>query len=818
MKTSTLTILNSFKLLKRRSLRSFKMVSLAKIGTIKSVFPKLISLSLGRLDRIKARVRMSNNLIQFIQRMSVHHGDAYTIKWLKCSSVALQKYIAGDPISSLRSLEPKIPLPRLINGCPSIISKTDRKLIREGNTWVRRFWLTQFALYRVLKFPSRVDLSSITDPYSGSSSFLIQQIQLAKDFNPFAIYAKDFKFLPPTTLVFSQKSSPSNGISYQGILTDYHNLSRGSWILGEDLGPRLEWLNIVAYVEVLRKSGLNMRRWDSIIHSLDSLLENLKINGMKLPSKSSIFGTGLSQFALKHESAGKIRIFALLDSISQSVLRPLHDSLFDILRCIPNDGTFDQDASVSRSADKLAKYGVAYSLDLSSATDRLPSRLTAQILQSILSIEGFGDAWLKVMIDRDFCLSSLDQVYALEGEKYIPQYFRYSVGQPMGGLSSWAGLAITHHWIMQAVSLRCSRKFSNLSLVTWEDRYEVLGDDIVIFDENLAQEYLIFMRELGVGINLTKSLSKSSDTFEFAKRTISRGVNISGLSFQQALSSSSLGSRVSDAYTYSSLGLVRTASHLGHLLAAKPTSSSFRKMKEIGLPALSLYNLLFSKEIIELERVLECIVNPRFEDFDFEKAKFDLPLHSMLRHCLDLIRLKGSNTSEWGLAPSGVLPSSLAYPFSRQDDREEVSSEYEPHLVAVILQEALAKSKTLVRDYENLIKRGAVTVYKGQGTKLLQAQVSGFFEDLIIEFSDLDVSDFCDEIESMLYRHAKYPKYSISEALSTLDRVENLIFRFTFKTEMSRSKYEQDSSPIIKMLRKSEGSIPIPYWQTSALP
>lgn len=23
--------------------------------------------------------------------------------------------------------------------------------------------------------------------------------------------------------------------------------------------------------------------------------------------------------------------------------------------------------------------------------------------------------------------------------------YRYSVGQPMGGLSSWAGLAITHH-------------------------------------------------------------------------------------------------------------------------------------------------------------------------------------------------------------------------------------------------------------------------------------------------------------------------------------------------------------------------------------
>lgn len=135
-----------------------------------------------------------------------------------------------------------------------------------------------------------------------------------------------------------------------------------------------------------------MRRWDSLLYSLDSLLENVRSEGLKLPIKSSIFGTGLSQFAIKQEAAGKMRIFALLDSITQSVLRPLHDSLFDILRKIPNDGTFDQDGSVNRSIEKMAKYGVAYSLDLSSATDRLPVRLTSRILETILGIEGFGEA------------------------------------------------------------------------------------------------------------------------------------------------------------------------------------------------------------------------------------------------------------------------------------------------------------------------------------------------------------------------------------------------------------------------------------------
>lgn len=103
-------------------------------------------------------------------------------------------------------------------------------------------------------------------------------------------------------------------------------------------------------------------------------------------------GTGLSQLAFKAEAAGKVRVFALIDSISQSLLRPLHDACFDILRMLPNDGTFDQDASVKRSSEKVEKYGVAYSFDLSAATDRLPAKLTAAIFQDLFQIPGLGDA------------------------------------------------------------------------------------------------------------------------------------------------------------------------------------------------------------------------------------------------------------------------------------------------------------------------------------------------------------------------------------------------------------------------------------------
>lgn len=144
-------------------------------------------------------------------------------------------------------------------------------------------------------------------------------------------------------------------------------------------------------------------------------------------------------------------MFALVDAITQSYLAPLHDELFSLLRLIPNDGTFDQTASIYRSSEKSSKYGCAFSFDLSAATDRLPVDLTAAILSEVSSVSGLGEAWKRLLTERDFCLSdSLMKQYGVVGSS---GRLRYSVGQPMGALSSWAGLAITHHWILQYCSL-----------------------------------------------------------------------------------------------------------------------------------------------------------------------------------------------------------------------------------------------------------------------------------------------------------------------------------------------------------------------------
>lgn len=297
-------------------------------------------------------------------------------------------------------------------------------------------------------------------------------------------------------------------------------------------------------------------------------------------------------------------------------------------------------------------------------------------------------------------------------------------------------------------------------------------------------------------INPAKSINRSSQALEFAKRTVVGGNDCSAISLQQLISSRSLGSKVSNAYLFIQKGLISTVPHLAQILTGSVKPSCFRNLKQVGLPALSLLNLLAQKEFVELRRVLEVMINPRYEDFDLEKASFDLPLHSLLRQCLNSLNLKDTE-----------------YLFSKEADRKELAQEYIPFLSATILQEALAKAKSLTDEYDRLVRKGASSLFNERKapTTLVMAQFEGFFEDVANNLSGFDPSDLADDIEDILYRHAKTQDVSVSTALSWLDKVEAQIFKFTFKTEKSNSKFEKDSSPILKLLRKSEGSILIPY-------
>jgi hypothetical protein len=233
------------------------------------------------------------------------------------------------------------------------------------------------------------------------------------------------------------------------------------------------------------------------------------------------------KLAPKYETAGKIRIFAMVDAWTNWFLRPLHDLLFSIiLNRIPQDGTFDQMRPVWELLKRNRHRGL-FSLDLTAATDRIPVVLQQRLLAEMLDAP-FAASWKGLMVDRQFALT-------VKGLPQMPS-LRYAVGQPMGALSSWAMLAITHHFIVQSAAWQSGI----LQPGVWYTNYAVLGDDLVIGNPEVKKKYLLILDKLGVQCGLAKSLvSPKGEALEFAKRTVFRGVDVSPIPFKEVAAASS---------------------------------------------------------------------------------------------------------------------------------------------------------------------------------------------------------------------------------------------------------------------------------------
>lgn len=91
-------------------------------------------------SKLTSRIRMIHNFGMKLIRMNKHHGPDMVIKYLKASQLAIQKKLAGTPLSSLREVTSNLPLPRLsTSGLPTIIGRKDRSLIRLNSASVIRF-------------------------------------------------------------------------------------------------------------------------------------------------------------------------------------------------------------------------------------------------------------------------------------------------------------------------------------------------------------------------------------------------------------------------------------------------------------------------------------------------------------------------------------------------------------------------------------------------------------------------------------------------------------------------------------------------------
>jgi len=119
---------------------------------------------------------------------------------------------------------------------------------------------------------------------------------------------------------------------------------------------------------------------------------------------------------------GKTRIIGVLDYWTQTVLRPIHNMLNNILRRLPQDCTFDQKSFIHKlSKPEAEKF--YFSFDLTNATDRMPIKLQQTIIAKIIG-EAKAEIWAKILVSLPFAHKESGSLYF------------YATGQPMGAYSS----------------------------------------------------------------------------------------------------------------------------------------------------------------------------------------------------------------------------------------------------------------------------------------------------------------------------------------------------------------------------------------------
>jgi len=185
------------------------------------------------------------------------------------------------------------------------------------------------------------------------------------------------------------------------------------------------------------------------------------------------------------------------------------------LYLLETDGTKDQEAAFKRVAkESIGKK--TFSFDLQSATDRFPLYLQMPVLEALFGKE-VAESWKILLVDR---------LYGVKSES--GRSIKWAVGQPLGAYSSWALFSLTHHLVVQFCAVSSGVIPPNGQFLD----YQILGDDIVIWNEQVALKYRRFLEDHDVKVSDHKSMVSPShiSAGEFCKRIFVRGVELSPLS------------------------------------------------------------------------------------------------------------------------------------------------------------------------------------------------------------------------------------------------------------------------------------------------
>lgn len=202
----------------------------------------------------------------------------------------------------------------------------------------------------------------------------------------------------------------------------------------------------------------------------------------------------VGRIGLIQEPGYKLRAVANPGRIFQRVLEPFGKVLFSQLKMLPWDCTFEQSKADIAISDRLRSGKKVHSVDLSGATDYFPLDIQETVLRLLFEdFPQYVDLFIEIsksewQAPRGFPSDRLSSNGTLTWTK----------GQPLGLFPSFASFALSHGLLL-------------LGLLgePYDGQFFVLGDDVVVLDDELYDKYRNALDVMQCPVSESKTLSSS---------------------------------------------------------------------------------------------------------------------------------------------------------------------------------------------------------------------------------------------------------------------------------------------------------------------
>jgi hypothetical protein len=239
--------------------------------------------------------------------------------------------------------------------------------------------------------------------------------------------------------------------------------------------------------------------WESAFYPITpkSLSEMIRV------TKGSSNGC-VGEIHASQEGAGKLRMFAAPYTVFQSLLTPLYDFIRGVRNKLGTDCTMHQEKGALFAQECLRAGLKVHSVDLSTATCRFPLDPQLAVLEGLCVPKEHID-FLKFVCRGKWEVDRGLQPY------FESETIRWQVGQPLGIRPSIALFSLTHNLLLTWLCHRHGVKPM--------DTFRILGDDVVIANDDVHSSYREVITQMGIPISESKSHSSTSYA-EFAGYSI----------------------------------------------------------------------------------------------------------------------------------------------------------------------------------------------------------------------------------------------------------------------------------------------------------